>query len=118
MLAVLGVRPELGRGFTRDEDEVGGMPVALVTHAAWVARMAGDPHVIGRRIRIDSVSYSIVGVLPPGTEIERNATPTSYWVPAGQDADVQDRGNYAFRVSVVSSPPFRSTPRRRKRRDC
>ena len=98
MLAVLGVRPELGRGFTRDEDQLGGMPVALVTHDAWMARLAGDPHVIGRRIRIDSVSYSIVGVLPPGNEIERNGTPASYWVPAATDPDLYDRGNYAFRV--------------------
>jgi putative ABC transport system permease protein len=99
MLAVLGVHPEIGRGFTLGEDNIGGPPVALVSHEAWVTRMASDPGVIGRQVRIDSVAYSIVGVLPPGLTLERNSTPPSYWIPLGQDADAaRDRGNYSFRA--------------------
>jgi putative ABC transport system permease protein len=105
MLPVLGVRPELGRGFTRDEDDIGGPRVALVSHEAWVARMASDPAVIGRQVRIDSVAYSIVGVLPPGLTIERNATPPSYWIPLGQDVNAtRDRGNYSFRAIARLKP--------------
>jgi hypothetical protein len=109
MLAVLGVRPELGRVFaqmrTNSVDARGAREPRRVGSAH-----VGRSHVIGRRIRIDSVSYSIIGVLPPGTEIERNATPTSYWIPAGQEADAaHDRSNYAFRViGRLKAPAFRS----------
>jgi len=61
----LGVQPRIGRGFTPDEDLPGQPPVALITDGLWRRRFGGDPSVLGRRIEIDAVPTTIVGVLPP-----------------------------------------------------
>jgi len=90
LLPVLGIALEAGRGFTAAEDAPGGEPVALVSHEAWLTRHGGDRNIIGRRIRIDSVSYTIVGVLPERITLDRRTPPASYWIPAGQSADAND----------------------------
>ena len=79
------------------DDAVGGAPVALVSHETWVARFASDPAAVGRVVQIDTTRYTIVGVLPPGLTLDRNATRAAYWIPAGQDPQAWlDRGSYAF----------------------
>jgi putative ABC transport system permease protein len=47
---VLGVKPELGRAFTRDEDTPGATSVVLISHGLWQRRYAGDQNIIGREI--------------------------------------------------------------------
>lgn len=61
---VLGVQPILGRGFAPGEDEPGKPLVAILTQRAWRNRYGGDPAVIGRTVRLDTDTYTIVGVLP------------------------------------------------------
>lgn len=64
-LRVLGVQPALGRDFRPEEDAVPGRdPVAIVSHAFWVAELGGDPGVLGRALRLNGVSLTIVGVAP------------------------------------------------------
>jgi len=64
-LDVLGVRPALGRGFLPNEDEVSQANVTVITHAFWEEHFGGDPHVLGKALRIETTTYTIVGVLPP-----------------------------------------------------
>ena len=63
-LDVLGVQPALGRGFLRDEDTSGGPPVAMIGAELWKRRFSGDPLVAGKTATLDSIPYTIVGVLP------------------------------------------------------
>ncbi|MBZ5591210.1 MAG: ABC transporter permease [Acidobacteriia bacterium] len=58
---VLGVRLPLGRGFRADEDQ---QPVAVLSHAAWQSHFAGDPSVIGRRIRLNNIDFTVIGITP------------------------------------------------------
>lgn len=47
-------------------------PVVVITHGCWQSRFAGDPEIVGRRIKLNGMDYSIVGVTPrgfAGTEI-------------------------------------------------
>lgn len=99
LLPVLGVRAEIGSGFTADEDAVGGAPVAMVSHETWVARLGSDPRVVGRTVQIDTTRYTIVGVLPRGLTVDRNGDPAAYWIPAGQDPESsRERGSLEFRA--------------------
>jgi predicted permease len=59
---VLGVTPELGRGFSAEEQRVGG--VVLVTHAYWKRDLGGDPGIVGKSITLDDKPVPVVGVLP------------------------------------------------------
>jgi predicted permease len=59
-----GVRPLLGRNIEPSDAENGGQSVVVLNYRFWQRHFGGDPHVIGRTLEIDHVSYTIVGVMP------------------------------------------------------
>ncbi|HEY4425482.1 MAG TPA: ABC transporter permease [Pyrinomonadaceae bacterium] len=77
---VLGVKPELGRAFTPDEDKPGAAPVVLISHALWQRRYAGDPNIIGREIDLGGKT-TVVGVMPAGFEFPISDENQDYWEP-------------------------------------
>jgi putative ABC transport system permease protein len=62
---VMGVPPLLGRGFLPDEDRAGAAPVLLVSHNFWQRHLGGDPAAIGRVLYLDSLAFTVIGVMPP-----------------------------------------------------
>jgi ABC-type antimicrobial peptide transport system permease subunit len=70
---VLGVEPQLGRGFRNDEDEVPGRDAVVVLGTAfWKHEFASDPSVLGRTIRLNGTDFTVIGVTPdtfPGMQI-------------------------------------------------
>ena len=65
-LPVLGVTPILGRGFAEGEDVVGGNnQVIVLTHQFWQSHYGGDASVIGKKVTLDQIPHTIIGVLPP-----------------------------------------------------
>jgi predicted permease len=79
LFSVLGTRLAMGRTFRPEEDQVGANHVVLLTWSLFQRRFAGDPSVIGKQIRLDSVPYQVIGVLPrwfsyPDSEVQ-------LWVP-------------------------------------
>ena len=65
ILNLLGLQPELGRGFLPSEDESGRGAVVILTNGFWRSRFNGDRNIIGRSIRLDGRAYSVIGVLAP-----------------------------------------------------
>ena len=66
---VLGVPAGLGRTFTAEDERRGGGPdgpVAIISHGFWQRRFGGAADVIGRRLTVEGVARTIVGVTPPG----------------------------------------------------
>ena len=66
---VLGVVPMRGRMLTIADDVRGGGaagPVAVISYSLWQRRFGGADDVVGRRISIERVPFTIVGVTPPG----------------------------------------------------
>ncbi len=63
-LDTLGVWPAAGRSFTAEEDRPNGPRVAMISHALWRSRFAGDPGAIGKTIHIDGAPTRVAGVLP------------------------------------------------------
>ena len=62
---VLGVEPQLGRGFRDDEDQVPGRDaVAVLAPDFWKREFAGDPSVVGRTIRLNGTDFTVIGVAP------------------------------------------------------
>jgi putative ABC transport system permease protein len=65
----LGVRAHMGRTLTASDDRRGGGadgPVAVISHTLWQGRFNGSPDVIGKRLTIDRLPFTVVGVLPRG----------------------------------------------------
>jgi putative ABC transport system permease protein len=78
---LLGVRPALGRFYTPDEDRVGNAaPVVVLSHRLWRSRFGGDTAILGKTIRLDGKTYSVIGVAPrsfSGVDLQ----PADLWIP-------------------------------------
>lgn len=68
----------LGRDFLPEEGEPGRDHVAIMSHRLWLKHFGADPNIIGRDVRMNSESYTVVGVMPPGIYDRFNA---QLWVP-------------------------------------
>jgi predicted permease len=64
MLPLFGVQPLMGRFFTSEEMRPGHDQVAILGHRLWQARYGADPAILGKTIRLDERTYTIVGVMP------------------------------------------------------
>jgi len=65
-LGVLGVRPALGRGFTREDDLPTGPDVVMLSHRYWQRVFSSSPSAIGQSLMINGRPYEVIGVLPDG----------------------------------------------------
>lgn len=64
VLPVLGVRPALGRLFTRADDTPGTPETVILAHGYWQSRFGGQASAIGRRVIFDGRAREIIGVVP------------------------------------------------------
>ena len=76
----LGVKPILGRTFTRDDDKAGAPAVIVISQGLWQRRYGGDPNIIGREINLGGKT-TVVGVLPAGFEFPISDDTQDYWEP-------------------------------------
>jgi predicted permease len=78
--AVLRQQPQIGRDFATGEDRREAEPVVLLSYRLWKNRYAGDPSVLGSRLRINSASQpaTIIGVMPDGMNFPINS---DLWIP-------------------------------------
>src|SRR5271165_3573532 len=78
----LGVKALLGRTFTAYEDRIPGAdPVLVLSYGYWHRRFAGDPAVIGRKVRLNNYPFTIIGVAPPGFFGEVVGDRPDVWAP-------------------------------------
>jgi len=99
---VLGIGMERGRGFLAEEDRVGApVAAAVIGYGLWQSRFGGDVDVVGRRIRLDDVPFTIVGVASrdfTGVPPLRN----DVWVPTA--ARLLLRPNDPSVLALLTSP--------------
>jgi len=82
MFDVLGVQPLKGRVFTKEEDQNGNpAPVMVLSYPFWQRRFAGDPKILGRKVLLDNVETTVIGVMPEHFDYAN--TTTDFWAPAG-----------------------------------
>jgi putative ABC transport system permease protein len=94
---VLGVKPQLGRVFTREEDKPNA-GVVLISHRLWQQRFHGSPDVVGKQIRMTASTVSIIGVMPPGFEYPFRSEHRDFWEPLSDrplpGSDQRDNRSY------------------------
>ncbi len=63
---VLGLRPTLGAGLPMDANDADAAPplVAVISHVLWERHFERSPDVIGRAMKVNGVTVTIVGVAP------------------------------------------------------
>jgi putative ABC transport system permease protein len=85
---VMGLRPVLGRLLTPGDDGPQAAGAAVLTHRFWTTALKSDPTVIGKTVRLDTRTATIVGVLEPSvpypseTEIIANVVTSPHHLSA------------------------------------
>ena len=64
--ALLGVKPQLGHSFNPEDHTPGFTLEVLISDGLWKGAFGGDPHILGRSVRLDNDLYQIIGVMPAG----------------------------------------------------
>jgi macrolide transport system ATP-binding/permease protein len=65
LFRAMGVEPELGRSFLPEEDQVPGRDAVLVLgHDFWEKDLAADPSIVGRKVRLNGIEFTVIGVAP------------------------------------------------------
>src|SRR5215469_5912765 len=63
--SALEVQPVLGRGFLPEEGQVPNKyPVVVISYSLWRRAFASDPSVVGKNIKLNGHSFTIIGVGP------------------------------------------------------
>ena len=63
---VFGTAAAMGRTFSRTVDGNSTEPVVVLSDKVWRDTLASDPSIVGRRLRVNGVPHTVVGVMPAG----------------------------------------------------
>jgi predicted permease len=100
--SLLGVEMAHGRGFLPDEDRADSpAAVAVLGYNYWQRRYGGDASIVGSRVSLEGVPFTIVGVTArsfTGTLPE----PVDLWMPLGSSAILRPDDRYV--INVVLKP--------------
>jgi putative ABC transport system permease protein len=86
---ILGIKPLLGRNFRPDEDRLGADPIVIIGYTVWKHRYNRDPSIIGRSLRANGETMTVVGVMPERFEFPNNER---IWIPLRMDPLSLERG--------------------------
>ena len=92
---LMGVQPAVGSFFQYKEEESGDPHVLIVSNALWKRKFGGSSSIIGQTLRLDGVSYTVMGVMPAGFAFPTGA---DMWSPLefGAAARPEERGAHGF----------------------
>ena len=92
---VLRQRPLIGRDFVAADEQPGAEAVAIIGAKIWRSRYASDPDVLGRSLRVNGRTTTIVGVMPDGLAFPES---TEIWTPFVPSASQRTRTARVLRV--------------------
>ena len=94
LMRVLGVSAQLGRTFSDADGVPGAAATIVLSDSVWRQRYNSDPQIIGRVLRVNAGSTTVIGVMPPDFSYPLKEV---IWTPAQltQDMKRDDGGDWA-----------------------
>ncbi|HET6975481.1 MAG TPA: ABC transporter permease [Pyrinomonadaceae bacterium] len=87
---VLEVKPILGRTFLPDEDKnVGANAVVVLSQSYWQRRLASDPNIVGKTVRLNNRAFQVIGVTPEYFVGTKFALALDFWTPISMAEDLR-----------------------------
>jgi len=97
----LGLNPARGRDFTTQDELAERGRLAILSDRLWRSRFSADPDILGRKITLNTVTFTIVGVMPPGAQHPGNnfqavadGDTVDLWMPFPLYQSPTDRGSH------------------------
>ncbi|HEY7404144.1 MAG TPA: ABC transporter permease [Candidatus Angelobacter sp.] len=105
---LLGVAPLLGRTFTEDEGQPGGPQAVLLSEGLWREAFNSDREIVGKTIRVNGKSRTVVGVMPLRFRFPENMGEDLHkglWLPLQPTPEMQaERGTHIFFIAAALKP--------------
>jgi putative ABC transport system permease protein len=110
LLPLIGVEPILGRWFDANEDQpqpapeaglVGDPTVVVISYDIWQRAFGGDKRIIGRKVDLDALPVTVIGVMPKGFDFLDGI---EAWVPGHFDPASKRRASHAVHVVARLAP--------------
>src|SRR2546423_80773 len=90
---VLGIKPLLGRGFSRADEQAGGGPggfKVVLSHGFWQSHFNRAENTIGRVLMLDGRPHTVIGVMPQGFQFPIQTDPIEIYITLAEDAATPD----------------------------
>lgn len=98
---VLGLHPQIGREFDFQAEIPGNGLQAIISDRLWRTRFGADPNILGRKVTLNTQPFTIIGVMPPGTEHPGNdyhslayGESVDVWWPFSFSGNSNNRGSH------------------------
>ncbi|MFL6591035.1 MAG: ABC transporter permease [Chthoniobacterales bacterium] len=112
---VLGIKPTMGRGFVRDDEQGGGGAggfKVIISDEFWKKHFGAAQDVIGRTLTLDRRPHTVIGVMPAGFQFPIQNDTTDFYVSIAEDAATPDgsipttkqRGNHQLEAVARLKP--------------
>src|SRR5271168_3674085 len=102
-LPMLGVRPALGRLFTREDDSPSAPDTVLLSYGYWRQKFGAASDVIGRSITVDGKPREIIGILPEGFRFLDDED-AALFVPFQWDRSKLNLGDFSYEALARLKP--------------
>lgn len=102
---MLGVQPLLGRVFLPDTGNFGSnrnSGALVLSYAVWKQALGGDRNIVGKTVRINNTSWTVIGVMPSGFEYPAGYGAAQVWSAIELGKGDDKRGNDASGYSVLA----------------
>ncbi len=91
---IFGVHPVIGQTFRKQDDRLGAAPVAMISEGLWKQKFGSARNIIGRRITVDGIGRSVIGVVPSNFHFQYNRrSHTDIYIPTGEWSEPQFYAN-------------------------
>ncbi|HEY6343570.1 MAG TPA: ABC transporter permease [Bryobacteraceae bacterium] len=100
----LQAQPLRGRIFSPEDDRPGADKVVLLSYGLWQRRFAGDPAIVGRKIRLDRSPALVIGIMPRSFDFPKGS---DLWIPLALDEAQQRERKAMLIVEMIA----RAAPR-------
>lgn len=92
LFKAFGVKPQLGRYYTPEEDIPNTEPVVVLSDGLWRRAFGADPSILNQRVKVDGADTTVIGVMPPGFDV--GSEHIEAWIPLALDPAQMRRGNH------------------------
>jgi putative ABC transport system permease protein len=108
LFKMLGARPLLGRTFTEEEAQSGGIKTAVISEGLWRNEFNSDPEILNHTIVVNGQPRAVVGVMPRGFRFPESVgqdMQKGLWLPLQPTQSMEEKRGESFFAIIGELKP-------------